>query len=164
VIKKTVALKAIKFSSLKEIIPPNEIYSSNWVHPNKPSYYVPRIGEFYLGEDGEYLSLLLYRCWACGGHDPKRVLINLETKEAKELGFVRSFWWHRKNGDYSFRKLVYEKCEDQNTLTTKRGPLEQPFSQGQLYRLVETESEKSEKGNFDNVQYQDIILLENTKE
>ncbi|MBU1200395.1 hypothetical protein KJ953_02565 [Patescibacteria group bacterium] len=50
--------------------PPVEIYTSD----KDESYPVPKVDKN--SKDGDYLSLLLYQCWACGGHDPKTVLIN----------------------------------------------------------------------------------------
>jgi len=123
--------------------PPVEIYTSD----KDESYPVPKVDKN--SKDGDYLSLLLYQCWACGGHDPKTVLINLNTKEIKELGFIKDFNW-QESGIHSFRKVVYQKCnypedEDCNSVI------------GNI-KFVETEMQQ---GQFDNVEYQDKVTPSN---
>ncbi len=97
-------------------------------------------------KDGSLLSLKLYQCWNCGGHDPKTVLINLNTKEIKKLGFVKDFVWTG-DGSYSFKKIVYQECnyEEDSDCIPMIGK-----------KPIETESQK---GQFDSASYNEVTVL-----
>jgi hypothetical protein len=116
-----------------------------YVSSKDVSYPVPRIDR--VSKDGDYVSLHLYQCWACGGHDPKTVLISLDAGENKKLGFVRDFYWGE-DGKYSFRKVIYEECsypEDEECIPVI----------GNL-KLIESELQQ---GQFGNVEYQEVVTM-----
>ncbi len=74
---------------------------------NKDPYPVQKIKQ--ISPDGKYVAIDRHLCWGCDGGSPKINLINLETKQIKEIDQVAYFNW-KEEGKYEYKKLEYEKC------------------------------------------------------
>ena len=86
--------------------------------------------------DSKYLSLNLFDCWNCGGHQPDTVLVRLADNEMKNIGKTSYFNWMfdgkfwSVDGAYEYKDYVEIDCvgdvmgpcsEDPEKLSTKSG-------------------------------------------
>jgi len=95
-------------------------------------YSFPKIDTFSL--DGQYVSVLLYGCWNCGGHKPQTLLINLKTSTSKNIGKVEQFSWGQ-NGAYEYKDYVVSECPQSTDGVEKeciQDPSTLPLKSGQL--------------------------------
>lgn len=94
---------------------------------DKAKMTYPKIDTF--SQDSRYVSLELFGCWNCGGHQPETLLLDLKTLKTKNIGKVVQFSWGQ-NGAYQYKDYVVVACkepqpgectQDQNTLPVKTG-------------------------------------------
>lgn len=87
----------------------------------------PKIETF--SQDSRYVSLLLFGCWNCGGHQPETFVVDLKTLKFKNIGKVLQFSWGQ-DGTYQYKDYVVVSCaepqpgectQDPNTLPLKTG-------------------------------------------
>lgn len=94
---------------------------------DKAKMTYPKIDTF--SQDSRYVSLQLFGCWNCGGHQPETLLLDLKTLKTKNIGKVVQFSWGQ-NGGYQYKDYVVVACkepqpgectQDQNILPVKTG-------------------------------------------
>jgi len=86
--------------------------------------------------DSKYLSLNLFDCWNCGGHQPETMLVRLADNEMKNIGKTSYFNWmfdgkfFSVEGAYEYKDYVEIDCvgdvmgpcsEDPEKLSAKSG-------------------------------------------
>ncbi len=69
----------------------------------------PKINAF--SADGTYVALHMYGCWNCGGSIPNTLVLNLETKEMKDIGNTKYFAW-KQDGNYEYKEVVVIPCKN----------------------------------------------------
>jgi len=95
-------------------------------------YSYPKIDTF--SQDGQYVSVLLYGCWGCGGHKPQTLLVDLKTLITKNIGKVEQFNWGQ-NGAYEYKDYVVSECPQSTDGVEKeciQNPSTLPLKTGQL--------------------------------
>ena len=70
-------------------------------------YKVPKLES--LDASNKYLALKMYGCWNCGGHQPETLLINLDSKQMKNIGKTSYFVWNAA-GNYQYKEYVEIPC------------------------------------------------------
>jgi hypothetical protein len=93
----------------------------------KMSY--PKIDTF--SQDNRYISLSLFGCWNCGGHQPETLLLDLKTLNMKNIGVVDQFAW-KQNGAYQYKDYVLVDCEEPQPGVCTQDPNTLPLKTGQL--------------------------------
>jgi hypothetical protein len=95
----------------------------------KGSYTYPKIDTF--SQDNRYVSLELFGCWGCGGHQPETFLFDLQTLKTKNLGKVLQFLWGQ-NGAFSYKDYIVIDCKEPQPGTCNQDPDSLPLKNGQL--------------------------------
>lgn len=93
------------------------------------SFTYPKIDTF--SPDGRYVSLTLFGCWECGGHQPETLLLNLQTLKTKNIGKVLQFSWGQ-NGSYSYKDYVVIDCKEPQPGVCSQNPDSLQLKMGQL--------------------------------
>ncbi len=93
------------------------------------NYAFPKINSF--SEDNKYVDIMLFGCWACDGHKPETLLVDLQTSKSQNIGKKSYFKWIQ-NGNYEYKDYIVKECdqpqpgecyEDPNTLPLKTGKI-----------------------------------------
>lgn len=93
----------------------------------KDGYSFPMIHS--ISPDGRYANIELFGCWNCGGHEPKTLLLDLQSLKSINIGKVIQFAWGN-YGKYTYKDYVEIDCTDErpgpcnpdpNTLESKSG-------------------------------------------
>ncbi len=92
-------------------------------------YSYPKINSF--SEDNKFVDVMLFGCWACDGHKPETLLVDLQTSKSQNIGKKSYFKWIQ-NGNYEYKDYIVKECdqpqpgecyEDPNTLPLKTGKI-----------------------------------------
>jgi len=81
--------------------------------------------------DGKYLSLKLYDCWNCGGHQPETMLVRLSDNETKNIGKTSYFNWLT-DGKYEYKDYVVIACTEETMGECSEKPEKLPLKSGQF--------------------------------
>lgn len=72
--------------------------------PKIAGYPVPLIGETSSG--GRFILIDNLGCYACGGHRPQSVLVDLSNFKVKTLGKTSYFKWVGDEGEYEYKEFI----------------------------------------------------------
>ena len=92
-------------------------------------YIVSKIDQF--SQDGKYVSLNMFQCWNCDGHQPEKLLYNLKTGESKRIGKVSYFVW-KDNGAYEYKDYLELQCKTSVPGPCSEDPTNLPLKTGQF--------------------------------
>lgn len=73
------------------------------------NYSYPKIGEF--SPNNKFVSIYLFGCWNCGGHQPETLLLDLTNFKTKNIGKVLEFKWGE-NGNYNYKDYIVIECKE----------------------------------------------------
>lgn len=90
---------------------------------------VAKIDQF--SSDDKYLSLNMFGCWNCGGHQPETNLIRLLDNETKNIGRTSYFKW-LEEGKYEYKDYVVIACVDPGPGECSEDPEKLPMKSGQF--------------------------------
>ena len=94
-----------------------------------PSGDPAKIDQF--SQDGKYLSLKLFDCWNCGGHQPETLLVRLVDNETKNIGKTSFFNWLIE-GKHEFKDYVVITCTQPTPGECSEDPEKLPMKSGQF--------------------------------
>lgn len=95
--------------------------------PSSDKYPIPIVDQ--ISGDGKYISFNMHPCWSCDGAPGEKLLMRLDNKQSKRIGWVLALRW-LENGKFSFKDYVEKACigdtqgpcyVDPNTLPEKVG-------------------------------------------
>lgn len=87
-------------------------------------YSVPKLSQ--ISSDGNFVSLNMFGCWNCGGHEPETLLLNLSTKATKRIGKVSYFAW-KENGAYEYKDYKVIPCKQESIVECSDDPNNLPL-------------------------------------
>ena len=93
------------------------------------SYNVAKIDQF--SPDIKYISLHMFGCWNCGGHQPETLLIRIDDNETKNIGKTSYFAW-KENGAYEYKEYKVIPCVGESMGECSEKPENLPLKTGQF--------------------------------
>jgi hypothetical protein len=92
-------------------------------------YSFPKIQTF--SGNNKYVSLWLFGCWNCGGHQPETWLLDLQTLKMKNIGRVIDFSWGQ-GGTYTYKDYVEIDCKEPQPVPCTKDPNTLPLKTEQM--------------------------------
>lgn len=95
--------------------------------PSDQKYNFPKIDQVSI--DGKYISFNMFGCWNCGGHQPEKLLYQVDKGISKRIGKMIYFKW-LESGNYEYKEYKEIECkesgpgacsEDESKLPLKTG-------------------------------------------
>lgn len=90
---------------------------------------VAKINQF--DNESKYLTLNMYGCWNCGGHQPETLLVRLKDNETKNIGRTSYFNWLT-GGKYEYKDYVVITCTEETMGECFEKPESLPLKTGQF--------------------------------
>jgi len=107
----------------------NEVIKVMTFDKDSHQYTYPKID--LISEDGRYVSLKLFGCWGCGGHQPETLLVDLQSLKSSNIGKVLEFEWTR-NGEYQYKDYIVIECDESGPGECRQDPNTLPLRTGSI--------------------------------
>lgn len=91
------------------------------------SYSFPSV--YQASPGGDHIAFDAYGCLSCGGHVPQKILYEIETGRAENIGEVQEFIWAA-NGVYMFKDTIFVDCTEPGIGPCIQPPEELPVHTG----------------------------------
>ena len=107
----------------------NEVKKIAVLDDNSDQYSFPKIDSF--DSSNKFVSFDAFGCWNCGGHQPEKLLLDLQAFDIENIGNVSDFVWGT-NGNYKYKEYVVIDCDDPGPGECSEDPESLEFRTGSI--------------------------------